>query len=188
MGNNYPLLMKDIKESPVVMLGNYPYLVLKIGNGIPYIEAALLREIANGLMNLCNFDVDRIVCPEPMGTYLGAIISYLSGVKVTFARRMRFELPDEIEIELETKYDKPNLYLSGLRVNEEVTVIDDVVSSGATLISIINSLVKAGLRVKDVGAVVAKDNGVENVKRRTGLEVKYLARVKVSKDGRVHLV
>jgi len=93
-------------------------------------------------------------------------------------------LKGEIPVHQETGYSKGELYLNGVENGDRVLIIDDVISTGGTMIAIINALKKAGAEIKDIICVVERGNGKEEVLEKTGYDIKTLVRIDV-KDGKV---
>ena len=62
--------------------------------------------------------------------------------------------------------------------------MDDVVSTGGTLIAVLNALKSIGAEVMDVIVVIEKGEGKSIVERETGLKIKSLLKVNV-KDNKV---
>ena len=83
-----------------------------------------------------------------------------------------------------TGYSQGELYINGLQKGDKIILVDDVVSTGGTMIAVLNALKKMGVEIVDVMAVIEKGTGKEIVKRETGFTVKSLILVDVV-DGRV---
>ena len=74
------------------------------------------------------------------------------------------------------------LYLSGIEKNDRVVIIDDIISTGGTLIGIIKTLKKIEAEIVDIIVLAEKIdyNGVDRVKKMTGLDVRSLIKISVS--------
>ena len=64
MPSDYPLLTASFLSSPVVDRNGYPYFVNPVSDGIPRMDAALLDEVADGIISLCDLDCDVVLAPE----------------------------------------------------------------------------------------------------------------------------
>ena len=60
-------------------------------------------------------------------------------------------------------------------------VVDDVISTGGTLLAVLQSLRMAGATVKDIVVVVRRGDGVEKLKEQ-GYAVKTMVNVEVGED------
>ncbi len=71
-----------------------------------------------------------------------------------------------------------------LHKGDRIILVDDVVSTGGTMIAVLNALKQMGVEIVDVMAVIEKGNGKDIVKRETGFTVKSLVKVDIV-EGRV---
>lgn len=193
-----PLLRRSLEEAPVVRFRGYDYFVHPLTDGIPQVEASLLDEIVEEVLAVAAVgggdpddaavawqrEVDRIVTVEAMGIPLATALSLATDVPVTVVRKRKYGLEGEVEIAQRTGYSKGALYVNGLKRGDRVVFIDDVVSTGGTLIPILHALRNLGVQVVDCVVVVEKGEGRARVEKETGVRVKTLARVDVQ-GGRV---
>jgi adenine phosphoribosyltransferase len=78
-------------------------------------------------------------------------------------------------------------YLNSIRKGDRILIIDDVMSRGGTMISIIEGLEKAGAVIRDAVVVIDRGNGPQRVKEETGYDVKTLADVEL-RDGKLNIL
>ena len=83
-----------------------------------------------------------------------------------------------------TGYGSSNLFINDLHKGEKILLIDDVVSTGGTLIALIKTLKDLGLDIKSVVAVIDKGQGKEIVKKETGIDVLSIVKLDII-DGKV---
>ena len=81
-------------------------------------------------------------------------------------------------------YSSSNLFINDLHAGEKILLIDDVVSTGGTLIALLKTLKDLGLEVKSTVAVIDKGKGKEIVERETGVNVFSIVKVNII-DGKV---
>jgi adenine phosphoribosyltransferase len=173
------LLRESLAESPIVRFGEYDYFVHPLTDGIPQIDPRLLREVVDEIVAKIDRRVDRIITVEAMGIPIGTALSARIGVPLTVVRKRAYGLPNEISIGQETGYSKGQLFLNGLRPGDRVVIVDDVVSTGGTLIPLVRALRAASATVVDAIVVFEKGGGCSVVERETGLKVQALVRVVV---------
>ena len=96
-------------------------------------------------------------------------------------RKRPYGLEGELEITQNTGYSESKLFINDVNINEKVLIIDDVVSTGGTLDSVIQGIHEIGGVVSQVVVVVEKNEGMNFLKNKYP-EVKFDSIVKVSMD------
>jgi adenine phosphoribosyltransferase len=172
-------LIKSLMEAPVVKKGEYDYFVNPITDGIPLVKPELLNEVAEAVSKFANLNVDKIVCVEAMGIHLATVISLKTGIPFVVVRKRFYGLEGEIAVHQTTGYSKGELYVNGLWKGDRIFLVDDVVSTGGTMIAVIQALQRIGTEIVDVMAIIEKGDGKKNVEDKTGIKVKTLVRANV---------
>jgi len=137
--------------------------------------------------------VDYIVTAEVMGIHVSALVSYETGIPLVIIRKKKFGLEGEVEVPIERSYRRiagekeEVLYINSIKKGDRVLLIDDVMSEGGTVISIVKGLRKIGAVVKDIVIVMNRGRGPERVKEETGQTVKTLADVTME-GGKVRIL
>jgi adenine phosphoribosyltransferase len=183
-GKMLEILKKTLEESPIVKKGEYNYFIHPITDGIMLVEPDLLREVAGAITKIANLNVDKIVCMEAMGIHIATALSLETNIPFVVVRKRCYELEGEVAVHQVTGYSECELYINGIKKGDKVLVVDDVISTGGTMIAVLNALKSSGAQIADVIAVVEKGDGKEQIKIKTGYEVKTLVKVDV-KDGKV---
>jgi len=173
-------------KAPVIKKGKYNYFVHPITDGIPLVEPSILEESAEGISKFGNLDVDKIVCVEAMGIHIATALSIKTRIPFVVVRKRVYGLEGEVPVHQMTGYSHGELYINGLHKGDRIILIDDVVSTGGTMIAVLNALKQMGVEIVDVVAVIEKGNGKDIVKRETGCTVKSLVKVDII-DGRVEI-
>ena len=180
-------LLKDALENArIVRKGEYDYFINPLQGVSPPLRPELLREVALGFIKTVDLNVDFIVGMEAMGIHLAAILSQFTGIPAVILRKKKFGLPGETEVIIERSYrqaagdEEEKFYINSLKRGNKVLIVDDVLSSGGSLVAVIKGLMKIGVVVKDVAVVMKRGNeGSERVRKETGFEVKALSSIKV---------
>jgi adenine phosphoribosyltransferase len=172
-------LIKSLVEAPVVKKGEYDYFVHPITDGLPLVEAELLQEVADAASEYANLNVDKIVCVEAMGIHLATAVSILTNIPFVVVRKRSYGLEGEVAVHQTTGYSEGELYINGLEEGDRVFLVDDVVSTGGTMIAVIKALKRIGTEIVDVMAIIEKGDGKEIVEKETGIKVNTLIRANV---------
>ena len=174
-------LTKSLLEAPVFKRGSYNYFIHPITDGVPEIRPELIREVTANIVRIANLEVDKIVTVEAMGIPIGIGLSIICDIPLVIIRKRKYGLPGEIEISQKTGYSKSQLFLNGINKGDRVIVVDDVISTGGTLLATLESLKVAGAIVKDVVIVVQRGDGVERLKS-AGYAIKTMVQVEVDES------
>jgi adenine phosphoribosyltransferase len=180
------LLRASALACPVIKKGDYDYFVHPLTDGVPRVDAALLREVADEIVAVADTRVDLVLTAEAMGIPLATAVSERTGLPFAIIRKRSYGLPGELAVHQETGYSKGALYINGVHPGDRVLFVDDVISTGGTLDAALEALGKLGAKVADIVVVFEKGTGKERVERRHDVKVKTLLRVEV-RDGKVHL-
>ena len=177
-------VIKSLEASPIVKKGDYNYFVNPISDGVPAMDPLLLRELALAVHKYADLNIDKIVAVEAMGIHLATALSLATDIPFVVIRKRQYGLPGETEVYQKTGYGSSNLYVNDLHEGEKILLIDDVVSTGGTLVALIRTLKDMGLDLKSVVAIIDKGDGKEIVKKETGVDVLSIVKLDVI-DGKV---
>ena len=175
---------KSLESSPIVKKGEYNYFVNPISDGVPAMNPKMLRELSLMVHKHANLDIDKIVAVEAMGIHLATALSLATDIPFVVIRKRQYGLEGEKEVYQKTGYGSSNLYINDLHPGEKILLIDDVVSTGGTLIALIRTLEDMGLEIKSIVPVIEKGEGKEIVEKETGYKLLSLIKLDVV-DGKV---
>ena len=173
----FDLLKKSFLTGPVVDRDGYPYYVNPISDGVPPTDPALLEEVIDGLLDVCEFDCDLILAPEAMGIPLAAVLSLRTGIPFGVIRKRKYGLPGEIVVSRSTGYSSSKLYINGVNKGDRVAIVDDTLSTGGTLKAVVSVLAEHGIEVTEVGIVFNKAGDTSGI--LPGIDIKSLLNVKI---------
>jgi adenine phosphoribosyltransferase len=175
------LLIKSLKEAPIIKKGKYQYIIHPITDGIPEIKPDLLKEITSEIHNIIENlgKIDKIVTIEAMGIPIATTLSLKMNIPLTIIRKREYKIPGEISVEQKTGYSKSKLYLNGIKKGDKIVLVDDVISTGGTLKSVLNSLIKIGVIVKAVIIVIDKGESTNNIIKETKIDIHTLIKLEI---------
>ena len=175
---------KTLEASPIVKKGDYNYFVNPISDGVPAMNPKTLRELSLAIHKYADLDIDKIVAVEAMGIHLATALSLATDIPFVVIRKRSYGLEGEKEVYQKTGYGSSNLYINDIHPGEKILLVDDVVSTGGTLISLIKTLQDMDVELKSIVAIIEKGEGKEIVKKETGIDVLTIIKLDVI-DGKV---
>jgi adenine phosphoribosyltransferase len=184
MAEELPLLRKSFEDISIVKKKTYDYFVHPITDGIPCVEPALLREIVSAMRRRLNLKCDKIVTLEAMGIPIAAALSLDTGMPFVVIRKRRYGLSGEIEEIQKTGYSESKIYINGIMPGERVVLVDDVISTGGTLVSAVEGLRRAGAHVSEILVVIEKGESKADAEKKIDMPITTLIKVAVE-NGRV---
>jgi len=167
----------SIENSPVILKGDYPYIVTPLMDGIPSMDPRIVRSVADRMMKIGKFDCDLILAPEAMGIPYATLISSGKGIPFSIIRKRSYGLEGEVEITETTGYSTTSIFINGIRPGMKVAIVDDVVSTGGTLRSIVEGVRSAGAVVTEIVLALNKSDNVFALEEELGVPIRYVAKV-----------
>jgi len=176
-------LKKSLQKATVVKRGEYSYFQHPLTDGAPAIDPDLLRDICIHIIQTTNLDIDLIVTMEAMGIHIATMLSALTNIPLNIIRKKPCYLPHEVAIDQSTGYAKGKMYLNSIQKGQKILIIDAVISTGGTLIAVLDALKKKKAHVSDIICVIERGNGKKKVKEHTGFDVKTFISLQVDDTG-----
>ena len=177
------ILKQSLVKAPIIWKGDYPYFIHPITDGVPRLEPNVLEAIIELSLPLINWDsIDIILGIEAMGLPLMAPLSMRTGIPMVIARKRQYGLEGEVEINQETGYSKGSIFLNDIKPGEKIAIIDDVLSTGGTMRSVIEGVKKTGAVIENIVIVVEKGPGMELLQQDYS-NIKFDSLVKLEMDG-----
>ncbi len=181
--NQYEVLRSALDGKPLFQVNNYNFILNPLTEQVPATTSHLLEEAANALIDHMKIDdYDKLLAEEDKGAVLVAAASLLSGLPFGMARWYPNQLADQVSSIFSCEYlSKGNLYICGINRGDRVCIIDDIISTGGTLIGMIKALQNVGAEIIDIIVIGEKVEyqGVKNVLQETGYRVQSILKVSV---------
>lgn len=177
------LLEQAFHNQPLVSVGKFQFILNPLTEQVPATPPALLREAAARVLAVANLeDVNKLVGEEDRGAILVAAVSLQSNLPLALARWNPSGVPGQIAVDFAMEYTQGILYLNGVERGDQVLIVDDLISTGGTLIALIRAVQQAGANIRDVICVAEKIEygGVARIKAETGIDVKTLIKISVA--------
>jgi adenine phosphoribosyltransferase len=168
---------KSLAKSDVIKRGNYNYFVNPLTSGVPEIKPEIIREVCESIISITEVkNVDLILTIESMGIHIASVLSQMTGIPFNIVRKKSQKTPNEIVLEQICGYGTSNLYMT-VPKNKKILIVDSVISTGGTLIAVINGLKKLKTDIIDIVCVVERGDGVKKVEETTGYHTKTLVEI-----------
>lgn len=177
-------LLKDaFDQRPLVEIKGKKFLINSLTEQVPATPAALLAYAARKVCDVEPFAAGaKLVGEEDKGGVLLAAVSMLSGLPFGIARWYPSGLEGQVQVNFDCEYTSGSLYLNGVEKGDKVYIVDDLVSTGGTLIGLVQAIRNAGAEVLGIVCVAEKINygGADRVRQATGIPVKSLVQIDIS--------
>jgi phosphoribosyl-AMP cyclohydrolase/adenine/guanine phosphoribosyltransferase-like PRPP-binding protein len=159
----------------------YRYIVNPFTENIPPPDPLWSEWIANIIHQQTSDDIDKVVTAESLGLPIAQLVASLKGKPLAVVRKRNFYDPSSLlaKARYASGFEHGTYWIYGISEGDRVLLIDDAVSTGGTLAPLISVLQKKDVTITDVFCVLEKPEyqGVKNVRKATGLEIKTLFRV-----------
>ena len=183
------VLQDSLRGSPIIWKGEYPYFIHPISDGIPRMDADVLRATRNLIVEMGDWSkIDLIVSVEAMGLPLLAAVGDATGKPTVVIRKREYGMEGEVRVDVSTGYSQSTTYINDISPGERILIVDDVISTGGTLEPILATLEEMGVILQDIVIAIEKGEGRERLaKERPGWPIRTLARIDII-DGRVEIL
>jgi adenine/guanine phosphoribosyltransferase-like PRPP-binding protein len=182
---NKNLVIQSFDNQPLVQFEDHRFLINPLTEQIPATTAELLQAATNWLLEVGNFkQASKIVGEEDKGGILVASTSLATGLPFGMARWYPSGLEGQVAVDFDMEYTSGKLFLNGINKEDQVIIVDDMISTGGTMLALIKAIQSARAKIVDIVCVAEKVEygGVDKVVKETGYKVKSL--LKVSATGK----
>ncbi len=188
-GDPLTILHDSLRGAPIIWKGDYPYFIHPISDGIPRMDADVLRATRDLIVSSIDWsEVDLIVTVEAMGLPLLAAVGDATGKPTVVLRQRSYGMEGEVKVDVATGYSQSIVYINDIKPGERVVIVDDVISTGGTLEPLLEQLESMGVILHDVVVAIEKGEGRERLNReRPDWPVRSLARIDII-DGKVEII
>ena len=183
------VLQDSLRGSPIIWKGEYPYFIHPISDGIPRMDADVLRATRDLIVEMVDWSkVDLVVSVEAMGLPLLAAVGDATGKPTVVIRKRQYGMEGEVQVDVATGYSQSTTYINDIEPGERILIVDDVISTGGTLEPILATLEKMGVILQDIVIAIEKGEGRERLaKERPDWPIRTLARIDII-DGKVEIL
>ncbi|MFL2973422.1 MAG: adenine phosphoribosyltransferase [Marine Group II euryarchaeote MED-G38] len=191
MGDSNPLeiLQNSLLGAPIIWKGDYPYFIHPISDGIPRMEANVLRATRDLIVESVDWDkIDLVVSVEAMGLPLLAAVGEATGKPTVVIRKRTYGMKGEVKVNVSTGYSESTVYINDILSGERILIVDDVISTGGTLEPILQALEEMGVILQDIVIAIEKGEGKKRLaEERPNWPIRTLAKIEII-NGKVGII
>ena len=183
------VLQDSLRGSPIIWKGEYTYFIHPISDGIPRMDADVLRATRDLIVEMVDWSkIDLIVSVEAMGLPLLAAVGDATGKPTVVIRKREYGMEGEVRVDVSTGYSQSTTFINDISAGERILIVDDVISTGGTLEPILATLEEMGVILQDIVIAIEKGEGRERLaKERPGWPIRTLARIDII-EGKVEIL
>ncbi|MEK6920385.1 MAG: phosphoribosyltransferase family protein, partial [Nanoarchaeota archaeon] len=138
------VVQEAFADKEIVQMSGYQFVINPLTEQIPCTTAELLQEVTKEIAAKIPKETTKLLTEEEKGAILVAATSLATKIPFGLARWTANGLVDQISVPFEMEYTRGTLYLNGVEKKDKVTIIEDMVSTGGTLVALIQAVEKAG--------------------------------------------
>lgn len=181
--HKYQLVIDAFDNQPLVQFDKYNFLINSLTEQIPATSAALLQAASEWLVAAGEYSTaNKIVGEEDKGAILVAGVSLITGLPFGMARWYPAGLEGQVSVDFAMEYTSGKLFLNGVETGDKIVIVDDMISTGGTMLALIKAVKLACAEIVDIVCVAEKIEygGVQRIAEETGYPVKTLVKISVS--------
>ncbi|NHJ03048.1 MAG: adenine phosphoribosyltransferase [Candidatus Heimdallarchaeota archaeon] len=178
------ILVEALDGKPLYTINKYKFILNPLTEQVPATSSNLLMSAAEAFVRHMNItEYDKLLTEEDKGGILVAAVSLLTKLPFGMARWYPNTLANQISSIFTCEYlSQGELYICGIESKDRVCIIDDIISTGGTMIGMIKALRKLGAIIQDIIVLGEKVeyNGVERVFQETGIRIKTIFEISIA--------
>jgi adenine phosphoribosyltransferase len=178
-------LRKVYENARVVRSGKHLTTVNELCDQVPALRPEVLRAAVDEALEFGTFGATKILTEEDKGAPIATALSLEVGLPLCMARWYPYEIPSQIKVNIDSEYFSGSLFLNGIERGDKILIIEDTLSTGGTMVALIEAVIKAGADVVGAIAIIEKEanGGHDFVWLKTGVDVKTCLKIHVTEAG-----
>lgn len=177
------LVIQTFDNQPLIQFKEYKFLINSLTEQIPATPAELLQAATEWIVAEGDFNqATKIAGEEDKGAILVASTSLATGLPFAMARWYPSGLEGQVSVGFEMEYVSGQLFLNGIEENDRVIIVDDMISTGGTMLALIQAIQLAKAKIVDIICVAEKIEyeGVQRIAKETGYQAKTLVKISIA--------
>jgi adenine phosphoribosyltransferase len=167
---------------PTAITDNIPPLEPRLSHAVCLLSRFHLEYVAEATLGVGEEDRGAMIISDLLLTH---------NLPRTLARWTPTGAPGEIRVPLANEYVQEgsvDIYLNGVTAGDRIILVDDLISTGGTLVSLVRAIRQTGAEILEIFTIGEKseNRGREHLFQETGLSIKTLMRTSLeTRDGKV---
>ena len=109
------ILQESLRGAPIIWKGEYPYFIHPISDGIPRMDAEVLRATRDLIVEMVDWSrIDLIVSVEAMGLPLLAAVGDATGKPTVVIRKRSYGMEGEVRVDVSTGYSESTAFINAV--------------------------------------------------------------------------
>lgn len=180
---NKLLVIQAFDNQPLIQFEEKKFLINSLTEQVPATSAELLQAATDWIVAEGDFNqATKIGGEEDKGAILVASTSLATGLPFGMARWYPTGLEGQVSVDFKMEYASGQLFLNGIEEEDKVIIVDDMISTGGTMLALIEAVQLAKGKIVDIicAAEKVEYGGVQRIAKESGFQVKTLMRISVA--------
>jgi len=135
----------------------YRYILNPITENYPPPSPQVMAWIANMIDEVTPVDIDKVVVPESFGIPIATLVAERKGRPLAIVRKRDLGKDPEGKVKYASGYEAGSYYIYGVNPGDRIILVDDAISTGGTIDSLIDYFMKQNVDVAAVACSMSKD-------------------------------
>lgn len=179
------ILHEVYENAHVLRSGKHLTTVNELCDQVPALRPTTLRAAVEEVLKFGTFGANKILTEEDKGAPIAAAVSLAANLPLCMARWYPYDIISQVKVDIKSEYFSGSLFMNGIKHGDKILIIEDTLSTGGTMIALIEAVKKAGASVVGAIAVVEKveNDGHDHVWIKTGIDVKTCMQIRLTELG-----
>jgi adenine phosphoribosyltransferase len=177
------------RDAAVTNSGTTATTVNELTDQLPALQMETLTAARDAILAEGSFEADKIAVEEDKGLPIGTAVALEEDLPLAVARWYTYDIDGHedmsTDVGIDSEYFTGRLYLNGVEAGDRVLIVDDTISTGGTMLAMIEAVRDLGAEVVSAHCVTEKVDrgGVERVTEEAGVEVTTAISITADENG-----
>lgn len=160
----------------------YTYVILPLESRM---SPDFIKACVAGIERLMRKEIENstsVLAIESKGFIITPLIALKHNLDWVALRKRDYRKRGQIVVQQKKAFKGgTNLFSVGLSKRDRVLIVEDIFSSGGTVVNTVRVLRKKGIKITGICAIYTRGCGLEEIRRETGIRAKAIARIDLKK-------